>query len=513
MNFKFIKFSIIMAMAMVVMSACEKDDVLPEPQPEDLVPFAMTYVDFITPNDVQILSADTTSISVSKEYAQKMGIKYFKDRAVTIWRTIGTVPFIRIITDVQENKNEIILTTKRGEFCDMFENLDASLESDLFVNKDYVASRSTRNRAGEEVTDVSGKYMDEEGVYHPAVIIVEEGSPAARSLQSRTGSTKNYFTAEELLEQNATFDVLNVQTDFKFDHKFPSDAKDNEAAMHLKGKVGLSAKLSGYADINISWFKLKRFEAGVKGSAGVSTKMSFGLQKEIEKEWETEIMPVGGHMFVFWVGPIPVPLVYESSINHKTKASATASLEVLASGKYQVSFSQGVLYERDKGWKDLSQKTKTEKYFKFDGIKGSAKVEASNGIYYEMGIYLGGSAGPEFSFGPYVSAEAEVSSTMDVVNQQIKVEGSVGAYAGLAGEVGAKIKVLGYQLAKWSTAFDVFKFTLFEGNLAWTFTDESWGTLEAEWNHLMNQGSEEWKFDEAAKVIVPYRLPEQGMNF
>ena len=513
MNFKFIKFSIIMAMAMVVMSACEKDDVLPEPQPEDLVPFAMTYVDFITPNDVQILSADTTSISVSKEYAQKMGIKYFKDRAVTIWRTIGTVPFIRIITDVQENKNEIILTTKRGEFCDMFENLDASLESDLFVNKDYVASRSNRNRAGEEVTDVSGKYQDNDGVYHPAVIIVEEGSPAARSLQSRTGSIKNYFTAEELLEQNATFDVLNVQTDFKFDHKFPSDAKDNEAAMHLKGKVGLSAKLSGYADINISWFKLKRFEAGVKGSAGVSTKMSFGLQKEIEKEWETEIMPVGGHMFVFWVGPIPVPLVYESSINHKTKASATASLEVLASGKYQVSFSQGVLYERDKGWKDLSQKTKTEKYFKFDGIKGSAKVEASNGIYYEMGIYLGGSAGPEFSFGPYVSAEAEVSSTMDVVNQQIKVEGSVGAYAGLAGEVGAKIKVLGYQLAKWSTAFDVFKFTLFEGNLAWTFTDESWGTLEAEWNHLMNQGSEEWKFDEAAKVIVPYRLPEQGMNF
>ena len=513
MKFNFIKFSIMMAITMVVMSACEKDDVLPEPQPEDLVPFAMTYVDFITPNDVQILSADTTSISVSKEYAQKMGIKYFKDRAVSIWRTIGTAPFIRIITDAQENNGEIILTTKRGEFCDMFENLDASLESDLFVNKDYVASRSTRNRAGEEVTDVSGKYQDNDGVYHPAVIIVEEGSPAARSLQSRTGSTKNYFTAEELLEQNATFDVLNVQTDFKFDHKFPSDAKDNEAAMHLKGKVGLSAKLSGYADINISWFKLKRFEAGVKGSAGVSTKMSFGLQKEIEKEWETEIMPVGGHMFVFWVGPIPVPLVYESSINHKTKASATASLEVLASGKYQVSFSQGVLYERDKGWKDLSQKTKTEKYFKFDGIKGSAKVEASNGIYYEMGIYLGGSAGPEFSFGPYVSAEAEVSSTMDVVNQQIKVEGSVGAYAGLAGEVGAKIKVLGYELAKWSTTFDVFKFTLFEGNLAWTFTDESWGKLEAEWNHLMNQGSEEWKFDEAAKVIVPYRLPEQGMNF
>ena len=78
MKFNFIKFSIMMAITMVVMSACEKDDVLPEPQPEDLVPFAMTYVDFITPNDVQILSADTTSISVSKEYAQNMGIKYLE---------------------------------------------------------------------------------------------------------------------------------------------------------------------------------------------------------------------------------------------------------------------------------------------------------------------------------------------------------------------------------------------------------------------------------------------------
>ena len=67
---------------MVVMSACKDDDspVL-EPQPEDLTPFAMTYVDFITPDDVQILSADTTRISVSSAYAEKMGIKFFKDRA------------------------------------------------------------------------------------------------------------------------------------------------------------------------------------------------------------------------------------------------------------------------------------------------------------------------------------------------------------------------------------------------------------------------------------------------
>ena len=72
-------------MAMVVMTACNNDEEpILEPQPEDLTPFAMTYVDFITPNDVQILSSDTTTISVSSAYADKMGIKFFKERKMLL---------------------------------------------------------------------------------------------------------------------------------------------------------------------------------------------------------------------------------------------------------------------------------------------------------------------------------------------------------------------------------------------------------------------------------------------
>ncbi|MBO5703330.1 MAG: hypothetical protein J6R91_01975 [Bacteroidaceae bacterium] len=517
MKFKFINF-FMMAMAVVLMSACEDDDnntVVPEPKPEELVPFAMTYVDFITPEDIQILSADTTRISVSSAFASKMGIKHFKNRAVTIWRSIGTVPFIRIITDAQESNGEIILTTKRGEFSDMFENVEMSLVSDIYVDHDHVASRTIRAGSGETYTDVSGKYQDEEGVYHPAVVIMKEGTPLAKEMQRRTGSTKNYYTAEELVEQNATFDILNIQSDFKFDHQYPKedDEVDNTgSSIHLKGKVGVSAKLSAYANVNVGWFKLKKFEAGVKGEAGVSAKLSVALQKEIEKKWETEIMPVGGHVMVFWVGFVPVPLVYESSINHKTKASANATVELLASAKYKLSFEQGCLYEHDKGWKNVSKETKSSKSFNFDGIRGSAKLEAMTGIFYEMGIYLGGSIGPEFSFGPSISAEAEVAASADP-NEGIKVEAGVGAYAGLSGEIGAKIKLLGYNLAKWETSFDVFKLTLFEGNLTWYFTEEKWNELEAEWNHVMNQGSEEWDWKES-RTVIPYAHPEErSMNF
>ena len=512
MKFNFIKFSIMMAITMVVVSACEKDDVLPEPTPEDLTPFAMTYVDFITPNDVQILSADTTRISVSSAYAKKVGIKYFKDRAVTIWRTIGTAPFIRIITDAQENNGEIILTTKRGEFCDMFTDVEMSLVSDLYVNRDYVASRTSRNASGEEYTDVSDKYRDTDGVYHPAVIILDEDSPLAKSMQSRTGTTKNYFTAEELLAENATFNILNVQSDFIFDFQHPEKEQNPNgtgAAVHVKGKVGVTAQLSAYCNVKVGLASLQKFEAGVKGSAGLSAKASLTLQNQFKKKWQKELVPVGGHMMVFWVGPIPVPLVYESCIVQKVEAMATAAVDILASGKYTLSFEQGCLYEGGR-WQDISKESKKTKAFKFDGIMGSARAEAKTGIFYQMGIYLGNSMGPEFAFGPSLSAEADVSASLfgNSAKKEYTVQGSLGAYAGLSGTIGTKIKFLGYELAKWDTSFDVFRLTLFKGSMVWNFSDDSWGKLQTEWTDMMDQSSEQWVFEETSKVVVPYRLAD-----
>ena len=515
MKFKFFKLSVIMTIAMVVMSACEEESfVVPEPKPEDLAPFAMTYVDFITPNDVQILSEDTTLISVSPEYAAKMDIRHFKNRAVTIWRTMGTVPFIRIITDAKESDDKIILTTKRGEFSDMFENAEMKLVSDLYVDRDYQPAGITRAASGEYVTDISGKYQDEEGVYHPAVVIFDEDSPMAKSLQTRSGAVKNYFTAEELLEQNLTFTILDIQSDFELELKYPKedDEVDNDgSSAYIRGKVGVEAGLSAYANVSVGFFKLKKFEAGVKGSVGVAAKISAGLEKEVEKVWEHELVPVGGHVMVFWVGPIPVPLVYESSINQRTKIKGTASVELFASGEYKLSFEQGCLYEHGKGWKNVSKETKNSKEFNFDGINGSAEFEAKTGIFYDMGIYLGGSVGPEFSFGPAITAEGEVSASATMDNG-IEVNASAAAYAGLSGEIGAKVKILGYNLAKWETSFDVFKIKLFEGSLNWNFTEESWDKLGVEWETIMNKGSDEWNIGGSEKAVIPYRLPERGMN-
>ena len=74
MNFKFFRFSIFMTIAMVIMSACEKESVDVETMPKDLSPFVMTFEDFITPEDVQIISSAAIQ-ALNSENGHSMSIK------------------------------------------------------------------------------------------------------------------------------------------------------------------------------------------------------------------------------------------------------------------------------------------------------------------------------------------------------------------------------------------------------------------------------------------------------
>lgn len=526
MSRKLLKFSVVMTSLLILMSACEKQNPEVGPsQPERKEPFVMTYEDFITPDDVQIISPDTTRISVSSAYAEKMGITDFNDRAVTIWRSINTIPFVRIITDAKVEQERVVLTTVKGEFCDMFENLEMSLDTDIYVNRDYVRSVGTRSGTSAEVEDVSQKYMDEEGIYHPAVVIFEEDSDIMLDMQTRTGSTKNYFTAEEFLENNFSFNVINVDSDFEIDLTYPlkkeeeddnddDEKTDDEASVkaHLQGKVGVEALFSAYANVDVSWFSLKKFESGVKGNTELSAKLAVGIQGKLAKSWEKRIMRIGKVTSVFWVGLVPVPYTIESSIKQKVSAEATGTVDVYASAMYQRGFEKGCRYEPGSGWCDTSKEGTSSKGFSFDGVKGTAEVEAQAGIFFEVGIYLAGSAGPKLSVGPSLSAGASVSAAIG--GEEINVEGEVGAYAGISGELGCEFKILGYKVAEWSTEFDILKITLFEGSFAWTYTYDSWSQFELGWTSFMNQDSDEWTWgEEPSSVYIPCLESDSALNF
>ena len=272
------------------------------------------------------------------------------------------------------------------------------------------------------------------------------------------------------------------------------------------------AKLSSYINVSIGWFKLKKFEVGIKGDTELSAKLNVGVRKKIEYEYEHKLSDLGSVTSVFWIGIIPVPYTVETSIKQKVEASAEASLALYASAKYKLGFEKGCRYTSSNGWENTSKESYSKGSFNLDGVKGSAEVEASAGIFYEVAVLLGGSTGPTFSFGPKLSAEAEVHAEVNL--NHFEVGGSFGAYIGLSGEIGTKVTILGYQLAKWSAGFDLFKITLFEGEIKKEFTEDGWNALETEWQSSLEKDSHEWEFgQQSSSARIPYRLPDKEMNF
>ena len=61
---------------------------------------ALNYFDFINPDDVEILNADTTLIRVSQAYLDKIKTKINKNDVLSIWTSIDTPPFIRKVLSV-----------------------------------------------------------------------------------------------------------------------------------------------------------------------------------------------------------------------------------------------------------------------------------------------------------------------------------------------------------------------------------------------------------------------------
>ena len=59
-------------------------------------PYGLTYQNFVSENDVQILNADTTEIAVSKKLADKLGITSFVNHPLGIWQAIDRLTHAKL---------------------------------------------------------------------------------------------------------------------------------------------------------------------------------------------------------------------------------------------------------------------------------------------------------------------------------------------------------------------------------------------------------------------------------
>ena len=68
--------------------------------------YGLMYNDFESDNDVQILNADTTIISVNKAYADKMGITNFVNHPMGIWQNFEELAYLRRATAQHEQQRQ-----------------------------------------------------------------------------------------------------------------------------------------------------------------------------------------------------------------------------------------------------------------------------------------------------------------------------------------------------------------------------------------------------------------------
>lgn len=530
MKHNFIRLLFLAAVLTGTTAGCKKDQDPVTPDPQDRKPFAMVYEDFITPDDVVINSTDTTSISVSKRYADKIGVNDFKGRAVTIWRTIGTTPFIRIIEEARLDGDKYVLTTRKGEAADMFEELELTFDTDLYIDQD-IPTRTTRGFSDYEVDDVSERYTDEEGVVHPAVIIFEEPGELSKSLATRVGGEeRNYYTAEELLADNFEFDLINIkELSVKIEKTLKTD-QDSLFSINISGKGEASARLTLFGKVKIGMFSLKQFKFGLRGDAEIKTRVA--LDFKVKKEWEYKhsIVKVGKTTLVFWAGPIPIPITVEPELVAKSKIEAQAALALYTSSKVGGEFQAGMEYDisRKDKWKNISSgssyKTvtvdgvfpgdKTTAFNPGAGVDISASASAEFGSYWETGLFLAGSAGPKFSTGPKVGVHAGVEGSLDLVTGNLTAGIEAGAFVAWAGDVGVKFKILGYNIGEFAYNYELLRWDAAKYSNEFTYNIRS-GKKEFEqnWSILLND-NEKWDEEldenesENPEGILPPDLPE-----
>jgi hypothetical protein len=172
-----------------------------------LEPYGLSFYDFETAEDVTILNADTTQISVSKALADKLGIASFVGHPMGIWDLPEHRAYLRRATKEKLEGDRYILQVIPSSISEVLAGNDKEykLSTELYVNNDPA---TTRTRAAENNTsEFAARYIDENNVIHPMVITYRRAE-GNQSALTRNAAAENGIYGTYLPEQ-----LLGLQDD------------------------------------------------------------------------------------------------------------------------------------------------------------------------------------------------------------------------------------------------------------------------------------------------------------
>ena len=167
-----------------------------------LEPYGLSFYDFETAEDVTILNADTTQISVSKALADKLGIQSFLGHPMGIWDNPEHRAYLRRATKEKLEGDRYILNVIPSSIAEVLTGNDREyqLSTELYVNTDPA---TTRTRALENNTpEYAARYIDEKNVIHPMAVTFRRAqgdqSGLTRSATAEQGLYGTYLPEQML---------------------------------------------------------------------------------------------------------------------------------------------------------------------------------------------------------------------------------------------------------------------------------------------------------------------------
>ena len=432
--------------------------------------YGLTFENFDNANDVIIMNADTTKLSVSKAYADKMGITSFVNHPMGIWHNMSQLPYIRKATAQKLEGDRYILDVVPASVAEIIGDKKVNLQTDIYVN-DEPTDIMTRAVAC-NIPDYAAKYVDHNNVIHPAVIHLtdpygykdeyhtNEDQPEAVQTRAAQNGEYKYMTAEELVGEtrwSVSKRLLGVDTEVKRNFKFA--AKGSKDSVQVNFKAGVNFELNYFLTLEggLQWSGIlpepyvKKFETGVDGSFGVDASVEFSFEKKLDlgDKLKFELAKFNGYSFTFWVGPVPVLISVDPNIFMKFDGSISGKVTTGFKYEYGNKFMGGARYTSGHGWEGMGYFKETANKFEIIPARVAFKYTSGLGIFLGADITIYKCAGPELAIGPHLGGELtatikpiEAQKPEDLVDVKGKIELSINA------ELGAKLSLLGYKLAE-----------------------------------------------------------------
>ncbi|MBQ1851243.1 MAG: hypothetical protein II138_02050, partial [Paludibacteraceae bacterium] len=115
----------------------EKENEVDESAVKSVSPIGLTYHNFLSDNDVEILNADTTEISVSRALAERLGVETFVNHPIGVWQRIDCLPYLRRVISENLVDDRYILKVERTTLGEALGGVDAELQTDFYLNDSY----------------------------------------------------------------------------------------------------------------------------------------------------------------------------------------------------------------------------------------------------------------------------------------------------------------------------------------------------------------------------------------